>query len=314
MRIRPTELGWKGLLLLAALECAFVATSYSNLFFLLIVFCIAVGTLAATWTIANLRGLRVVRVDVPLAAAGDARTVACELQARRPRSDLHLELLLDGASLPTASAPFVANSSTVTGTLPPRERGVGRVRGVRVTSRFPLGLFVARVDLPAAGDVATYPEPEGRRAGRRGAADGAHNVQHVQRGAGVQELRPFRAGDSLGDVHWKATARRGEPVVKEREREGSRARVFVLDRRCAPDELERALGVLAGAVLDARAAGGALRVLSQDAAFVVDAARGEHDAVLRWLASADTLDAGAAPPPRAAGALRLPAAAAEVRA
>ncbi len=253
MRIRPTELGCKGLLLFAALAVAFFATAYSNLFFLLLLFCVALGALAAVWTAGNLRGLQLVRLELPLAAAGDERAVACTLRAQRARTDLRLELLLERARLPLGHAASVAGTAVVPGVLPAVARGVQRVRGVRVSTRHPLGLFVARIDLPFAGELVTHPAPRWATASRRGggAGDGDAAALHGHRSATAIELRPFRTGDALADVHWRATARRGAPVVKERERESAGARTVVLDRRCSDAELERGLAGATAAVLAA---------------------------------------------------------------
>lgn len=308
MRIRPTELGWKGLLLLLALEGAFLATAYSNLFFLLIAFCVALGALAAFWTWRNLRGLTVRRLVVPSAAAGLARPVQIDLAAPRPCADVRVELLLEGGAVPVGALAMVGATTTLAGTLPGRARGLVAITGVRLSSRFPLGLFVARCDVPCDAEVVTYPAPTSASArpdARAAMAGDGH--QRFTRSATAAELRPFRTGDSLGDVHWKATARRGQPVVKERDREGDAACVLVVDRRCAAAALDLALSAAAAAVLQSRTGSASLRLLSQEAAFTLGQDPAAVEPALRWLAGAAPLPADAPPPPRAAGAVRLPA-------
>ncbi len=307
VRVRPTELGWKGLLLLGALIGAFLATAYSNTFFLMLVFCCALGVLACAWTVANVRGLRCVRVDVPVAAAGAAREVVVQLHARRERRDLDVALCVGRATLAAGTAAAVAGTTGVRGTLPARARGVERVDAVRVSSRFPLGLFVAHVDLPCTAEVVTPPAPAlapvrprdeaaaGDRVGRRGV-----------RSPSVAELRPFRSGDALGDVHWKATARRGTAVVKEREQLADRALAIALDRRCEQAALEQALAVVAAHERLARERGLTLRVDSQGARFVVGRDRAQAAALLRWLAAAGVAAADGGDVVHAPGALRLP--------
>lgn len=303
MRIRPTALGWKGLLLLGALECAYLATAYSNLFFLLITFCLSIGALGAWWTFANLRGLRVVRLDIAGAAAGRSRDVTCVLAARRSRCDLQVGLVLADGVAACGHTTRVDGQREVAGTLPPRPRSIEPVRALRLWSHFPLGLFVARVDLPIEAEVVTWPDPAAATAASHASVEAGR--MPIGRSASVQELRPFRAGDALGDVHWKATARRGQPVVKEREREGDRMRTFVLDRRVTPAALESALAVLTGAVLAARQ-GQSLRLLSQGANLTLTPDGGGVSAALRWLATASPLPADAPPPPSAHGAVHLP--------
>ncbi|MFN6192492.1 MAG: hypothetical protein ACK5BN_01545, partial [Planctomycetota bacterium] len=76
MRIRLTLLGWESMSLLAALTLAFFATAYSKLFFLLVTTCAALVALGALAAAANLRGVAVNDVELPLAAAGERRAVA----------------------------------------------------------------------------------------------------------------------------------------------------------------------------------------------------------------------------------------------
>ena len=76
---------------------------------------------------------------------------------------------------------------------------------------------------------------------------------------GVAGARPV-PGDSLRAVHWRATARRGRLVVREWEAAGGQGLEVVLDRRCAPAELEEALEALSALVHVARARKGSLRV------------------------------------------------------
>ena len=97
--------------------------------------------------------------------------------------------------------------------LPARQRGRLRLPRFRVFTTFPLGLFHIwsgfELDIscivyprPEQGDV---PLPPPRPAGREG----------MQAGSGQDDfagLRPYRSGDSLKHVAWKAAAR-GQPVM-----------------------------------------------------------------------------------------------------
>ena len=53
-----------------------------------------------------------------------------------------------------------------------------------------------------------------------------------------RNLRDYRAGDDPRDVHWRSTARLGQPLVREYERERAEALWICLDqgRRGAPGE------------------------------------------------------------------------------
>ncbi|MBL8729504.1 MAG: DUF58 domain-containing protein [Planctomycetes bacterium] len=296
MRIRPTELGLKGLMLLAALEIAFLATSYSNLFFLLIVFCGVLGGVGLLTGMRNVTAVRVLAVDVPAGPAGQPRAVRLSLDARRRTFDLVFALDDGTRDLLLPAIATAAGRQTLPALLPDLARGVRDVRALRITSRFPFGLFELGVRRPLAIEVVTYPPPSLATAAtsRRSQTHGRHH--DGTQPATVAGLRPFRTGDAVRDVHWKATARRGVPIVKEREAEAGDARTVVVDRRASADELERDLAAATAAVLSAAAAGPGVRLVSQGYTAHLPAGQPPPAAVLRWLAAATGLPADAAAP------------------
>ncbi|MCA3008667.1 MAG: DUF58 domain-containing protein [Phycisphaerales bacterium] len=297
MRIRPTLLGWKAMSLLAALTLAFFATAYSNLFFLLVATCGALGGLGAVVGAANLRGVAVLGCELPLAAAGERRAVAVRLTAPKPRFDLRVALALaeDGAApAPVGVCAMVAGPTTLAGELQPRDRGVATVRAVRIASSWPFGLFTASRDVPFAGELTTYPAPAGDA--RQAAVVAGGRAAGGARDASVAGLRPFRAGDSVTDVHWKATARRGAPVVKERDVEAPLADATVVDRRLPPAAFATALAGAAADVLEHARLGMPLQLRSQGTRLALNGRRDGAAALLRWLAAAAPLPADAGPP------------------
>ncbi len=309
MRIRPTDLGWKGLLLLGALEIAFLATAYSNLFFLLLTFCGVLGCLSLWWGFANLRGVAATQVVVPAAAAEAPREVLVSLASgSRPTQALTVALRIDGKFVPVAHAHAQEQLQTLRGSLPPRRRGLALASAARVQSAWPFALFTVSRDVPIRVEVVTTPAPAGDATTTAALAEaGDVSAWLGARGNSIRELRPFRTGDSLGDVHWKATARRGTAVVKERERHADHGLVLALDRRCAPATLETLLSAVARLAKVTQERGGNLRVLSQDAdhALGPHTATAQHDAFARFLAAAMPLPASASAPRAVAGALRL---------
>jgi len=97
--------------------------------------------------------------------------------------------------------------------LPARQRGRLRLPRFRVFTTFPLGLFHVWSGVELDMSCIVYPRPEqgevplppSRPAGREG----------MQAGSGQDDfagLRPYRSGDSLKHVAWKAAAR-GQPVM-----------------------------------------------------------------------------------------------------
>jgi uncharacterized protein (DUF58 family) len=104
--------------------------------------------------------------------------------------------------------------------------------GLRISTRFPFGLFV-KISRPILQDaVLVYPairplqghevpavlQPGWRERRRRG------------QGAGLHNIRPYRPGDDPRLLHWKTSARAGELLLKELEDEDRpRLRLVVLD-------------------------------------------------------------------------------------
>ncbi|MFT4515632.1 MAG: hypothetical protein ACI89X_001074 [Planctomycetota bacterium] len=305
--IRPSALGSKGFLLFAALELAFLATNYSNLFFLLLAFSAVLGVLGAWWSWRNLRDLQVESLGLATAASGSQRATHVHLAAnRRPRFDLLVELDLEGGYCEVGYAPYLVKAQSIDDAVAGQPRGVRCITHARVTSSFPFGFFVARTTLPTDAELITYPTPipfgESRSGGDR---PGDHGALHAGRGTVLAGLRAFQTGDGMSDMHWKATARRGTPIVKERERESAPAVDVVLDRRCDEATLERALAQLTTLALAART-DTPLQVHSQGIELLVDPDRGGADDALRWLAEAKTLPSNAAPPPTRRSAMQLP--------
>lgn len=308
MRIRPTELGCKGLLLLGALLLAFYATAYSNLFFLLVAFCGVLGGFGVVAGIANLRGCRVTLQELPLAAASTSRSVRVELHTPgRAVVDVAVELRLGSRTVEIAHLESGRDRVVLTGLLPPAPRGVQPVLAVQLATRQPFGFFTVRRRFPLDDELITYPDPQlAQRTSSRGRrGEGDRSAPHGAAGAGWSGLRPFRRGDAPNAVHWPATARRGTPISRERDPEAGDDVMLRIDRRQQQEALERTLAEATEQVLQARRGNRRLRLLSQDADLSVTAERGSERLVLRWLATATPLPPDAPAPPTGSARSRI---------
>ena len=112
-----------------------------------------------------------------------------------------------------------------------------------------LGLFALPVQLPAAATVLVC--PRGEDPGPVRLPDGAGvpvpAARRDSRGLGEDyELRPYREGDELRSIHWKATARREELVVRETMVPRRPLPVLTFDHFGLPAEVERTLDRVAG--------------------------------------------------------------------
>lgn len=111
-------------------------------------------------------------------------------------------------------------------------RGWHYLPGLRMLTRFPFGLF-AKVSRPILADpVLVYPTVRALAPEEIPAAleSGWKERDRRGRGAGLHNLRPYRAGDDPRLLHWKTSAKAGDLMLKELEDEDRpRVRLVVED-------------------------------------------------------------------------------------
>jgi len=107
-------------------------------------------------------------------------------------------------------------------TLRPEQRGALAIAGFRVSTRFPFGLFAKSLLIEAPAEILIYPavDPVRASAATRAAGRAGEAKARTQgRGTEAAGLREYARGDSPRSVHWRASVRRGELLVRDRERE-----------------------------------------------------------------------------------------------
>ncbi len=118
------------------------------------------------------------------------------------------------------------------------QRGRFKLPGLQLTTRFPFELFEksrlfsAPITLTVLPDALPAREWLGALESRWG--DTAKN----RRGRGEEYfgLRDYRPGEDRRAIHWKSTARRGEPVVRETEARQRHALLIIFDNRAPTDD------------------------------------------------------------------------------
>jgi len=118
------------------------------------------------------------------------------------------------------------------------KRGLHRLTGLRLSTRFPFGLLRRSMDITSPAELLVYPAlvPVSDVDLRSGLAQlGERQSATPTRSGDFHGLRELRPGDDPRDIHWRTTARRGRPFVREFEDESGRAVIVVLDRRAPPD-------------------------------------------------------------------------------
>ena len=200
------------------------------------------------WGGRQLRGITVRRRLPRSVCAGDLLVVELELANTRPRGAcwaLVVEEQICHETIPQVAAsekiyiPYLPAGArqiaSYRGRLP--QRGRYRLGPIRMSSRFPFGLFLHCLELsqPGVETLMVYP-----RVGRLGRAWTARQQQafegtqrREQRSGRVESdfygVRPWQSGDRRRWIHWRASARHQTLVVRQFEQFRTRDLVILLD-------------------------------------------------------------------------------------
>jgi uncharacterized protein (DUF58 family) len=116
----------------------------------------------------------------------------------------------------------------------PLRRGSYRPESCFLECASRLGLWDVRRRAPVASELRVYPNLLGDRRQvaavllRRGGL-GVHAHRHVGKGRELEQLRDYVPGDGFDDIHWRATAKRGEPITKVYQMERTQEVYAVVD-------------------------------------------------------------------------------------
>lgn len=257
--IKPT----KGVLVVAAMCVAFfVASRTTGAGWLIVMIAVGLGLLGASFIAPRLalRGIHV-ELDAPDdALVGRPMDVAVTVTGASQFGKLRL-ITPDsdwvGTSIPGhGSIRAVAN-----------KRGVVRKVMVEVSTATPTGLVWAtrRLSVPLAQPIAVAPRvtPTGGLTAATKRTPGTTTVgSRSGQGETVRSIRDYRSGDSMRMIHWPATARFNDPVVKEMESPDTPHLVIRLDLSCNADEAERRASLAYGYVQQGLSAGLPVQLLT----------------------------------------------------
>jgi uncharacterized protein (DUF58 family) len=240
-RFPPTREGW-WFLIATLLVGAAAVNGGINLLFL--VFGMMIFLILASGVMSEL-SLRRLTVTRRIPAAIHARApflmgIAVRNDKRRlPTFSLEVEDLLDARpverrcyylKLPAGRTQETAYRNTL-----PR-RGLYHLTGFRLSTRFPFGLIRKSRDVDGSAQLLVYPElvpvPEGHLS-IFATTSGRQQAQRLARRGDFHGLRPYRSSDDPRDIHWKVSAKRGAPFVRESEDETGHAVVVVLENERA---------------------------------------------------------------------------------
>jgi uncharacterized protein (DUF58 family) len=182
-------------------------------------------------------------------------------------------------------------------------RGRQRLPGVRVTTRFPFGLFVKASRVLLADEVIVFPAvgPVAGARLREVAAEGPRAARRRGRGHDLYNLREYRAGDDERLVHWRVSAKTPALMVREMEADTSDDVRIVLGSAAGAARVEQAISEAASLAAHLSRAGGRVE-LAGPGLFVP---LGSGPAHLRALLTALALWQPDATAPPSRGARRL---------
>ena len=187
----------------------------------------------------SLRGLKVRRVAPSTVVCGEECWIEIWLRNERAKSShsgLTVEEDWEHAKSAGIFFPQISPGETVGGTfaLTFTKRGEAKLSRLVVRTSFPLGLIekMSYVDfeatilvLPKVFELSPFFFQDFQA---QDAQQGQASLMGPERWDMIRNLRAYRPGDPLKNVHWKSTARRRTLMVKEYDRPKPQQMVFVL--------------------------------------------------------------------------------------
>jgi len=136
--------------------------------------------------------------------------------------------------LPTKAVVYPGDEAHFTYRATPTERGTGQFGDIHFWLLGPLGLVWKRGEIAAARSVKLYPglaliERQKLELRRSVAQEAPRPVWRKGHGTEFHSLRDYASGDDFRQIHWRTSARRGKPVVRQNRVERSQTVFVVLD-------------------------------------------------------------------------------------
>jgi uncharacterized protein (DUF58 family) len=302
-RFPPTREGWWFLVATVFIGLGAVNAGLNLLFALwgmMLFLLIASGVLSEL----GLRGLEVRRAPPPVIHAKTPYLMGISLTNRKgrlPSFSIEVEDLIDGRpiekrcyflKLPAGRTQETAYRHTIA------RRGRHRLSGLRLATKFPFGLLQKSRDVALAAEVIVYPAlvPISPTVLRGLPVRHSGNRQKWRsRDGDFFGLRDFRPGDDPRDIHWRTTARRGVPFVRENEDDEGSLATVVLDNAAgaAPEAFELAVSEAASYAMELLARGFRVSLVLRGATLAADTGPAQATRILRALALVEPAPAGA---------------------
>jgi uncharacterized protein (DUF58 family) len=248
-KVLHTTLSREGLFYVVVLGFLLAGAITRQINLLVILFGMLAGPLVLSWRMAK-ASLRQVELERKLPAsisAGDLLHVELRLTNRRRRlaswalvagdtiaaeSDLEHEAL-NSDVLFSYVRPGESTTASYRGRLP--RRGLYRFGPLRLSTRFPLGLLRYALSFDKPDSLVVFPRLGRLTAGwQRWLHSAELGLSHAARQQGFTSgefygLRDWRSGDSRRWLHWRTSARRQKPVVRQFEQERNESLAVIVE-------------------------------------------------------------------------------------
>jgi uncharacterized protein (DUF58 family) len=228
--IRLTAEGVRFLLLTLAIGIAALNTG-NNLLYLLLAMMLSLIVMSGILSEQTFKQVTIRRRTPDHIFAGRPATATLCVINRKPRFptfSLRVMDLIEGHAVDRGvHLLHVPPQGTAIRAYPIRysRRGLHRIEGIKLLTRFPFGLFIKAATLPLETDLVVYPEikPLPEVLVRDLASLGSEQaVPRRGEGAGLYNLREYQEGDNSRAIHWKTSARQARLIVRETETEDQR--------------------------------------------------------------------------------------------
>lgn len=232
--IWPTRDGWWCLFVVMGIGVAAINTG-NNLLYLLVSLLLAFIIVSGILSEQSMRGLDALPVEPDEIFARSPTPFGASIVNRKrwfSSYSVAVEMLSATASPRSAYVPQLPAGGerlvTWEDVLP--RRGRQRLAGVRITTRFPFGLFVKTGRPELTREVLVFPavQPVSPERLRVLGALGDRTARRRGRGTDLYNLRGYRVGDDPRLIHWRSSAKTHTLTVRELEAETSEDARLVL--------------------------------------------------------------------------------------
>lgn len=278
--ILPTAFGWIFGGLLAVMTIG--GLNFNNNLGLLLTFILAASAHATLhMAYSNLRGMRITGTRSHAVFAGETARLFIQLQdtESRQRPDL---MVNQGPRRAALSLKADAREQLYL-PVPTTQRGWQNIARVRISTSYPIGLFVAWSWFEPESRILVYPKPASDAPPLPKGADEIGRVMQLREGEDLVGLRDYRPGDPMPSIAWKASARHNQVQTKLLARPAGQRLVLDWDT-LGGMQTERRLSILCAWIISADQTGLTYRLRLPGVDIGPDRGPRHRDACLKALA------------------------------